>query len=225
MSSRPAVRLQYFNLRARAELSRLLLAAADVQYTDERYSGPPEVSLLYDAALPRYDDLKADTNRVPFAQLPVLVVDGVALPQSHAIERYIAREYGLMGKTSVEAALIDAVLETIEDQKPVWLKQKSDDETLECLRSGELSKSYSMLEAFAERHGDGQHFVGSNLSVADISFYYNHTRFIDALEHERHAQEALQGSAPTLHAIIEAVKANTGIAQWLQKRPAKHAKP
>jgi glutathione S-transferase len=35
---------------------------------------------------------------LPFGQLPVLEVNGIVIPQSVAITRYLAREHGLYGK-------------------------------------------------------------------------------------------------------------------------------
>ena len=46
-------------------------------------------------------------------------VDGTTaeIGQSKAIERYIARRYGLLGANEIEAAQIDAITEHIRDAK------------------------------------------------------------------------------------------------------------
>ena len=53
---------------------------------------------------------------------PVMVVSSVdgttaEIGQSKAIERYIARRYGLLGANEIEAAQIDAITEHIRDAK------------------------------------------------------------------------------------------------------------
>jgi hypothetical protein len=37
------------------------------------------------------------------------------IPQSHAINRYVARRFGFMGKDDGEAAIIDAAYEQVND--------------------------------------------------------------------------------------------------------------
>ena len=70
----PKYILTYFNARGRAELSRLIFAAANVEYTDNRI-----------------DDWPAGREESPLGQLPYLTVDGVKIPQSISIARYLAR--------------------------------------------------------------------------------------------------------------------------------------
>ena len=50
-----------------------------------------------------------------FGQLPVLEVDGVQLGQSMAIARYLARKYNLAGKTDLEMAQADMVVDCVQD--------------------------------------------------------------------------------------------------------------
>ncbi|KAK2151768.1 hypothetical protein LSH36_352g02000 [Paralvinella palmiformis] len=72
-------RLVYFDKKARAEVCRMLFVVAGVPYEDVRIS------------LDDWPKLKKDA---PFAQLPVLEVDGRKLCQSLAIEIYLARKFG-----------------------------------------------------------------------------------------------------------------------------------
>ena len=43
--------------------------------------------------------------------LPELEFDGETLGQSHSIARFLAREFGLAGKTNVEAAKADGIVD------------------------------------------------------------------------------------------------------------------
>lgn len=216
MSPTAPLTFQYFKIRGRGELCRLLLAAAGAPYIDERLSHADHKP-MYDPLLEQWTEVRGDVNRFPVNALPNLIVDGVVIPQSHAINRFIAREYGMMGDTSIEAALIDALADTIIDQRQEWLMAQTDEEKVVFIKT-ELPKQYSLLEAYAKRHGDGQHFVGSSLSLADVSFYYNHSRFNDSEEQTKLADEVL-ARMPTLHAINETVLANKGLAKWVEMRP------
>ncbi|GMS94623.1 hypothetical protein PENTCL1PPCAC_16798, partial [Pristionchus entomophagus] len=51
----------------------------------------------------------------PFGQIPVLYVDGKPLPQSFAIARYLANQFGFAGKTPFEKAWVDAVADQYKD--------------------------------------------------------------------------------------------------------------
>ena len=52
---------------------------------------------------------------MPFGQVPVLEVDGKKIHQSNAISRYLAKQYGLMGKNDWENLEIDATIDTIQE--------------------------------------------------------------------------------------------------------------
>ena len=80
MTGRPT--LSYFELRGRAEASRLLLGDLGVEFIERRITSPEEWAAL-----------KLD---VPFASLPRYQDDRVDLTQSHAILRYLARAHGLV---------------------------------------------------------------------------------------------------------------------------------
>merc|ERR1712004_893067 len=78
----PNVKLTYFNLRARGEPCRLLLAYGGIKYEDERIAPPWDPTSTWASLKPT----------TPFGQLPVLSWDGVEICQSMAAARFIARE-------------------------------------------------------------------------------------------------------------------------------------
>jgi len=110
--------LKYFDARGVAEVSRVMLAIGGAEYSDSRYA----IERTADGgfATPEFAADKASgalaTN---LGRAPLLLVDGQPSPlgQSRAIERYLARECGLMGTTPFEAALIDSVAEHVRDVK------------------------------------------------------------------------------------------------------------
>ncbi len=94
----PSYTLNYFNGRGRAELARLVFAAGGLEFTDNRLE------------FANWPALKPES---PLGQMPFLEVDSVKLPQSVAIARYVARETGLAGKSSLEQAQADAIVDCI----------------------------------------------------------------------------------------------------------------
>jgi glutathione S-transferase len=91
-------KLTYFNGRGRAELSRLIFAAAGAQFTDERLTNWPTG--------------KEDS---PLGQLPYLTVDGVKLPQSLSVGRFLAKQFNLAGADNLTQAKADAIVDTLND--------------------------------------------------------------------------------------------------------------
>jgi hypothetical protein len=51
----------------------------------------------------------------PLGQIPVLDVDGVKIPQTFSIARFVAKEAKLAGRNNVEQAQADAVIDTLVD--------------------------------------------------------------------------------------------------------------
>lgn len=54
-------------------------------------------------------------SEAPFGQLPVLKIEGKPLAQSSAIERYLAREFGLAGQCSYSVAVGESIMECMWD--------------------------------------------------------------------------------------------------------------
>ncbi|KAM4781356.1 hematopoietic prostaglandin D synthase isoform 3-T3 [Cyanocitta cristata] len=111
--SMPQYKLTYFNLRGRAEISRYLFAYSGKEYEDHRIEAA---------------DWPKIKPTIPFGKLPILEVDGVIIHQSLAMARYLARESGLAGRTPVEQALADAIVDTIDDFMTLfpWAEKNQD---------------------------------------------------------------------------------------------------
>nr|XP_022333862.1 S-crystallin SL11-like [Crassostrea virginica] len=157
----PSYKLYYFNAKGRAEISRLIFAAAGVKYEDVRVQGAD------------WPKLKAS---MPQEAMPVLEVDGKKIPQSRAIDRFLAREYGLYGKTNMESACVDVVCETVSDFFTAILPLMTEkDET----KKAEVLKKFmdfvpvymKRIEDCLSRNGGGNGFlVGPSLTLADLAF-------------------------------------------------------
>ncbi|XP_070543838.1 glutathione S-transferase 1-like [Ptychodera flava] len=102
----PIYKLKYFANRGRAEPSRLVFAAAGVEYEDIRFDPEQWQS--------EKESVSA-SGKYPFGQMPVLEVDGEVIAQSQAIARYLANEFELAGKTNLDKAKVDMVVDALED--------------------------------------------------------------------------------------------------------------
>ncbi|CAF0861913.1 unnamed protein product [Adineta steineri] len=159
----PSYKLTYFNGRGRAEVSRLIFAVAGEKFEDVRYE---------------MDQWPAHKAEMPLGQIPVLEVDGVKLPQSAAIARFLAKQFHLAGKDNFEQAKVDAVVDTIDDSFKGFVptrfeKDEAKKEELTKKYFGEeLPKHLQNLETLGKLYGNGGHFfVGNQLTWADLLFY------------------------------------------------------
>jgi len=201
------MKLTYFALRARAEPSRLILAQAGVSYEDNRLPAP------WDDAAP-WTALKPNT---PFSGLPTLCVDGQEFSQSMTIARYLANAHGLGGKTAVESAqmdeVVDAISEATEKQYNAYLFEKNEGRKAElqaAFKETVLPTILKNIEKLLVSRG-GDYLVGGSLSWADIMLY----NFCSELP-DKNAVE----SFTKISAVVAKVGELPNIKKWVESRPA-----
>lgn len=222
----PGLKLQYFDIRGLAETSRMLLAIAKQEYVDARFDlsfgTPGDFSTIKREA---FDTAKAGGELdASLGKLPFLEVDGVKIGQSKAIERYISREFGLMGSTPVEAAQIDAIAECAIDIKQAYQKVRGISDAAE--------KEVGMTKWFAEDlpgmvvlvekalgAGPGPFFVGDKISYADVVMYQLLAAPLGFFDNTEGAAAAF-AACPKIKAAMEATGANAELQEWIAKRPA-----
>lgn len=159
----PAYKLHYFNIRGRAEVIRLIFAAAGEQYEDIRFE---------------HSEWPAVKSQMPLGQIPILEVDGTKLPQSVSIARFLAKQFQLAGKDNLEQAKVDAVADTISDlivgYVPI-IRERDETRKQELTKkfaADDLPKHLKNLEVLAKLYGNGgPFFVGNTLTWVDL-FYY-----------------------------------------------------
>eukprot|EP01083_Nonionella_stella_P276238 938480_1 len=163
----PQYKLSYFNLRARAELTRLLFHASETKFEDFRY--PIEFKDGKPISEPFGKDKLA--GKFAFGQLPVLEVEGTQIAQSHTIERFVARRLNMMGGDDLEAATIDAIHEHLADVYTALKSAKEQEDGEETFMKEKLPGYLKPLEDIAAKT-PSDYFVGKSLSFADVAFYY-----------------------------------------------------
>ncbi|KAE9555199.1 hypothetical protein FO519_001549 [Halicephalobus sp. NKZ332] len=90
-------------------------------YFDTRGLGEPARLILHHAKVP-FDDVRVTQEQWPklkptfkTGKIPCLEYDGHQLSESYAINRFLARKYGLAGKDEIEQALVDSIADVQKD--------------------------------------------------------------------------------------------------------------
>ena len=197
----PNVKLTYFDLRARAEPCRLLLAYGGIKYQDERIT-PSWVDAKPWAAL------KPST---PYGQLPLLKWGDEVLSQSMACARFIAREVGLAGNSSMESAQVDEIVDAIQDLINGFVKLylAKDEAGLKKLYEETVPTALGQLEKKLDSRG-GQYFVGNNFTWADLHTFMYVSDLPD---------KSVLSAFPKIANLVDRVSNIPNIKQWVQTRP------
>lgn len=157
------LKLVYFNIRGRAEMIRLMLAAAGKKYDEE---------------LIKFEDWPKVKPTTPFGTLPYMVYKGKTYGQSIAMAPFLARELGYYGKTNAEGCRISEVMGLWEDQLsatfPKYRFSKSEDEKATVLKKileEDLPRFFGYFEKFLKENGSTGYIVGKSLTLADFYLY------------------------------------------------------
>jgi len=204
MSASAKPKLQYFPVRGRAEVSRIMFAEKKASYEDWRVEGK---------------DWPQHKAKAPFGQMPLLHVGTAVIAQSAAIERYVARTLGLYGKDDMEAAHVDMIVEGVKDMvQPFFTANSMKDENekktkIENYFKNDFGRWAGQLTALLKANDGGKgYFVGSDVTYADVFAYV-------ALDGVHSGNAAAFKDFPELTALIARVAARPNIAAWIKARP------
>lgn len=148
-------RLTYFNMRGRAEASRLLFIIMGVQFEDDRICD-----------MQRWKKLKPN---LPSGSLPLLREGSYSLTQSHAILRYIAGRHDLLtGNLKSQSVYDEVQLALAEAQEDLWAFAWRKEYTMnpKAYAAGRLSYLLKNLQSNLTRE-DGECWVGNSISHVD----------------------------------------------------------
>nr|P27010.1 RecName: Full=S-crystallin 2; AltName: Full=OL2 [Enteroctopus dofleini]AAA29387.1 S2-crystallin [Enteroctopus dofleini] len=209
----PSYTLNYFNHRGRAEICRMLFAAAGVQYNDRRI----ETS--------EWSNMR---SKMPCSMMPMLDIDNRhQIPQTMAIARYLAREFGFHGKNNMEMARVEYISDCFYDILDDYLRMYQDDNCrMMFQRSGDrngssekrtryqetLRRILPFMERTLEMYkSGGQFFMGDQMTMADMMCYC-------ALENPIMEESSLLNSYPKLQALRTRVMSHLKMSPYLKKR-------
>jgi prostaglandin-H2 D-isomerase / glutathione transferase len=159
----PKLKLTYFDAPGRAEPLRVALHIAGLAFEDERLG------------YPQFGERKAQGS-LPLGSVPVLEVDGVAIVQTSAMLRYVARlgAADLYPSDPYQALTVDSALESFNDTlSDALMPSLFERDTAKKLAmraefvAGPMTRVFGYTEGLVARSG-GPFVAGANLSIADI---------------------------------------------------------
>ena len=213
------MKLTYFNVRGLAETSRILLALGGEEYEDFRYPLDVIDMSKHEMKKDEFDKDKADGKLVTsLNKVPFLEVDGVTIPQSKSMERFLARRFNMMGSNDVEAAQIDAICESVRDFKDMYQKVRflPEDEKEAGMKewfTSTLVERLTLLEN--QLVGESGFSVGNTMSLSDVVLFTFITEFFDNKEASLNATLA----SPKIRAVVDRVSSDEKVVKWLTERP------
>lgn len=193
-------KITYFPTRGRAELARLVLATAGVEWVEETVTAETLPALK-------------ESGKLAFGQVPLYEDDDVSLVQSMTIARYLARKHGLYGDLQ-QGAIADMILDGYGDlvnklvpnlyPQPNW-------ENLRKIKAEVAPVFAKQFEAVLAQNNGGAEFVaGDSFSFADLALFY----ITEALLFDFNLVNA--ADFPLLEAHYNTVKAHENLAKFLE---------
>merc|ERR1712127_147066 len=206
--------LEYFDLRARGEVPRLLFAVAGVKYTDKRVK-PAD-----------WPERKPHTPR---GQMPILTVKEngkeFQLLESLAIGTFLANRFGLAGKNEYEIAEADQwsliMLDLFNVVGPkYWFAERPEDQPplLEKIKTEFCPKYFKDIDAQLAKYDTG-FMVGDSLTKADL-WVMQVFHFVNKVCDFNMAD--LYTQYPRVKGFMNKIEATPRIAEWIKNRPDTH---
>ena len=198
----------------RIELARIPLFIGGISFNDKRIP-------LEEFRSAKETGFLKDGTKLPFHQIPCLVVDGVPIAQTGAIARFCGKLSGLYpSEDSISCALIDQFIDFVTDlTNLVYIPSNSpltEDEKIQhrrILAEGELKRKLDMLEDNISANQTW--IVGKEMTIADIAIW----RGIGWL-----ASDLVAGipqpyfvNYPKITKIFKNVDNNPKICEWVRK--------
>ncbi|KAF9394641.1 hypothetical protein CPC16_010743 [Podila verticillata] len=169
------------------------------------------------------EDWVAVKTKTPFGVVPILKeisVDGkeIQIAETDAIERYLARKFGLLGRDAFEETVINTFISsTSMIAGPVLAKYfaAQDPESKAEIKAKIFKDSVQPWIAYHEQHladnGSNGHYVGTTFSLADLQ-----TAFLVKMVVGLWSDVISEGKNPALWKVKTNLEANAGYAAWTQ---------
>lgn len=199
--------LTYFDIDgSRGEVPRLAMHLAGIAFEDRR--------------IPR-KDWAALRDSAPFQSLPTLEVDGKVIAQSNTINRYVGKLAGLYPKDEWNAALVDEVMDAVEDISikialTFALEGDAKKKAREALAAGSIARFLQQFEGRLKA-GGGEWFVENRLTVADLKCHL-FVRWLKSGMLDDIPADIVDTHAPLLVKHLERVRNHPRIAAYYAAR-------
>ena len=158
--------LTYFDIKGKAESSRIAFHAGGIQFTDLRLTREQF-----------FEQYKNDIEKCPTGQLPTLTVGGKVISQSASILRYAGKLSGLYPADALEALYVDEIIDLNDDIAVAIgpsIREADDEKRMEMrktLTEKTLPVFLAALERKLELNGNTGFFVGGSLTICDIDVW------------------------------------------------------
>ena len=203
----PKIVLTYFDFDgSRGEAARLAMHVAGIPFEDRRIARK---------------DWSAQRDGTPYQALPVLEVDGKPIAQSNTINRYVGKLAGLYPKDDWQAALVDEVMDAIEDisnkiGNTFTLEGEAKKSAREALAAGPIPHFLRQFESRLKA-GGGEWFVERRLTVADIKIFL-FVRWLKSGALDHVPADIVDKQAPLLVKHLERVSGQPKVAAYYAAR-------
>ena len=203
----PKLVFTYFDFDGgRGEAPRLAMHLGGIAFEDKRIPGK---------------DWPALRDSMPFQAMPVLEVDGKMITQSNTINRYLGKLAGLYPKDDWQAALVDEVMDAVEDvstkiSNTMALEGEAKKKAREALAAGPITRFLQQIEARLKA-GGGEWFVEKRLTVADLKCYL-WIRWLKSGALDHVPADIVDQHAPLLAKHMERVKNHPKIVAYYAAR-------
>jgi len=158
-----------------------------------------------------------------------LLVDGKPIGQSKAIERYLAKQFGLMGNSDIDSAQIDCIAEHCRDIKDAQMKKgfsafnrdKSEEEKLKARKEWfeidmpqMLEKVEKAVKMTSEKDG---YALGNKDSYADVVIF----SLLKDCTMDSDKDETWKASekCALLMSIADRIAKDGKVSKWVECRP------
>ncbi|MDI1246976.1 MAG: glutathione S-transferase family protein [Rhodoferax sp.] len=202
----PHLKLSYFDFHGgRAEPARLALSVGGVAFEDHRF------------AFPEFAEVRKST---PLGQVPVLYVDGVAVTQCDAINRYVGKLAGLYPVDPYQALLCDEVMCVVEEASvrlgPTFHMAGEEQKAARLeLVNGAMPKYLAWLQMQLIAHG-GEYFSDSRLTVADLKVFVD-VRGLNSGRLDHVPADLVEKVAPVLNAHMKRIAQLPSVVAYYAK--------
>ncbi|CAI9723150.1 S-crystallin 3-like [Octopus vulgaris] len=182
----------------------MLFAVADVRYNDNRIEFKEWINFR---------------KNMTCSMMPVLETQKCQIPQSMTISRYIAREYGLHGKSNLEMARVESITDCLYEILDVYMRMyhEMDGRLVSDMRRIFEQTCRNILPYLEDTlktcNGGDEFFCGDKMLLCDIMCFA-------ALENPTTEDPCLLKDYPKLQALREKVANHPKIASYLSKRNA-----
>ena len=187
--------LHYFKVNGRGAVARAILSSMKADWTDHAF------------AREEWQTIKK-SGLCEFEQAPVLEYKGKTYAQSMAIDFFLARKFGLMGKDDEENYQIESLMCCMEDIFAAMFKfshlPENEKDKYDELRKVALERYKFFIKKIEERyikHGKGKYFLGDRFTLCDILVGAQLPAFCD-----RFNEKVVPQVAPALEELITRLK-------------------